>query len=287
MTTKGAKHLNNKLIPKMTRVAAAVAISLTAAGTAQAVSYVSDDGDWRVQFDSTWTAGASWRLEDRDMRLVGIANGGTAYSTNGDDGNLNFDKGDTFSRAFKGLHELNVSYQENFGVFTRFRYFYDTELVDERRPFKQLADAAINQAGKDVQLLDAFAYGSWDLGGHYAQVRLGKQVINWGESTFIQHSIAEANPLNLSALRAPGSELKEAFIPLQALWGSFDLSDNLSLEGYVQFDWAPFRFDVPGSYFATNDFVGAGGSEIYLGFGLFPEGAPGTVAVRLDDRVPS
>ncbi len=285
MTIKGAMHLNNKLIPRLSKVALAVSLTLGVTNVAQAKSWTTDDGDWTIQFDSTWTIGSSWRLEDRDMRLVGIANGGSAFSTNGDDGNLNFDKGDAFSRVFKGLHELGVSYQDTYGVFTRFRYFYDTELVDERRPFKQLAEASINQAGKDVQLLDAFAYGSWDLGGHYLQVRLGKQVINWGESTFIQHGIAEANPLNLSALRAPGSELKEAFIPLQALWASFDITDNVSLEGYVQFDWAPFRFDVPGSYFATNDFVGAGGREIYLGFGLFPEGAPGTVAIRQPDRV--
>ncbi len=269
-------------MPRLSKVAAAIALSITAITSVQAVEYQSDD--WTISFDSTLAVGASWRLDDPNPKFVGISNGGTAFSTNGDDGNLNFESGDAFSKVFKGLHELDLNYKDDFGLFTRFRYFYDAALMDDDMNFKPLTESAEGQAGKDVQLLDAFVYGSWDLSGHYFQARLGKQVINWGESTFIQHSIAEASPINLSALRTPGSELREAFVPIQSVWGSLDISESFSLEAYLQFDWKPFRFDPPGTLFAPNDFIGAGGTDINLGFGIPPEGTPGTVAVRTADR---
>lgn len=271
-------------MPRLSKVAAAIALSISAITSVQAVEYQSDD--WTISFDSTWSVGASWRLDDPNPKFVGISNGGTAFSTNGDDGNLNFESGDAFSKVIKGLHELDLNYKDDFGLFTRFRYFYDAALMDDTMNFKPLTESAEGQAGKDLQLLDAFVYGSWDLGGRYFQARLGKQVINWGESTFIQHSIAEASPINLSALRTPGSELREAFVPIQSIWGSLDLSESLSLEAYLQFDWKPFRFDPPGTLFAPNDFIGAGGSDINLGFGIPPEGTPGTIAKRIADREP-
>jgi len=268
-------------MPRLTKVAAAIGLSIAAMTNVQAVDYQSDN--WKLSFDSTWSVGASWRLEDPDPKFIGIANGGTAFSTNGDDGDLNFEQGDAFSKVVKGLHELDINYKDDFGLFTRFRYFYDSALMDDNMRFKPLTDAAEGQAGHDIQLLDAFVYGSWELGGHYFQARLGKQVVNWGESTFIQHSIAEANPINLSALRTPGSELREAFIPVKSLWASLDLNDTMSLEAYLQFDWKPFRFDPPGTLFAPNDFLGAGGTDINFGFGYVPEGTPGQSAQRVDD----
>ncbi len=278
-----ARILTTFLKPKLNAITAAIILT-TSAATLQAVEF--GTGDWVYNFDSTWTVGSSWRVEDRDSKLVGISNGGSAWTTNGDDGNLNFDSGDAFSTIFKGVHEFGATYKEDFGLFTRFRYFYDQVLEDNDLP-RPLNEAALGQAGSDVQLLDAFIFGTWNFDGHFLQARLGKQVINWGESTFIQHSISEANPLNLSALRVPGAELREGFIPIQSLWGSLDLTENLSLESYVLFDFKPFRFDVPGAYFATNDFVGAGGhgDNIHLGFGQFPEGTPGLSARRIDDRM--
>jgi len=41
-------------------------------------------------------------------------------------------------------------------------------------------------------------------------VRLGRQVISWGESTFIPNGINVINPIDVARLRTPGSELREA-----------------------------------------------------------------------------
>ena len=64
-------------------------------------------------------------MEERDKRIIGLTNGGLAYSVNGDDGNLNYDKG-LISNALKLSSEIEVSYK-NFGAFVRGFGFYDYE----------------------------------------------------------------------------------------------------------------------------------------------------------------
>ncbi len=258
--------------------------------TANAIDF--EWGDLEGSFDSTFTVGASWRVENRDKDLVGKFNNAPVvpasgsmppgvFSTNGDDGNLNFDQGRTFSQIFRGVHELEVNYH-NVGFFVRGFYFYDRELMDEDREFKELSPAALRLQGKDADLLDHFVFGSWELFDRVIEIRAGDQVINWGESTFIGHGLSEPNPLDVTKLRRPGAELREAYIPLGAVWLSMDVTDTIAIEGYWQYEWEQFAIDAPGTYFATNDFVGDGGTVVELGFGQVPEGS--SVATRIGDR---
>ena len=80
-------------------------------------------------------------------------------------------------------------------------------------------DKAKEQVCKDIRLLDAYAYGDFEIGEMPFSVRLGDQVISWGESTLIAHGISEINPVDIARLRAPGAEVKEAFIPFGACRG--------------------------------------------------------------------
>ncbi len=70
-------------------------------------------------------------------------------------------------------------------------------------------------------------------------VRLGKQVVSWGESTFIGNSINTINPIDVSAFRRPGSEIKEGLIPVNMLYLSQSLTDSLSVE--VSTSWSGTR----------------------------------------------
>jgi hypothetical protein len=65
-------------------------------------------------------------------------------------------------------------------------------------------------------------------------VRLGKQVVSWGESTFIGGGINSINPIDVSAFRRPGAEIKEGLIPVNMFYVSQSLTDNLSAEGFYQ-----------------------------------------------------
>lgn len=283
------------------------AIALGVASVLSIASFASSAKEWsfgdvEVSLDSTFTLATSIRVEDRDFNLIGNSNhpqfnwngynaatnviypsadvwalsdGG--YSNNVDLGNLSFDPGKAFSTQFVGLHELDVRYKD-FGIFARGFYFYDFALADSDRDWANpitgvTVDPCRDKSAKeelcrDVRLLDFFAYADFYVGDMPISLRLGDQVVSWGESTFIQHGINTTNPVDVPRARAPGSELKEVFIPVGMLYASFGLTDTVSLDMYYQYEWERSRLPVPGSYFATNDFAGEGGSfnNIQLGF---------------------
>ncbi|MDG1751511.1 MAG: DUF1302 family protein, partial [Thalassotalea sp.] len=120
-----------------------VAAALMCSATSQAYASNFELGNFDIRFDSTFSVGASWRVEDRNWGdTVGKSNnlnngldfsnyhpslnanpnnaviwkGEGTYSNNGDSGNLNYDSGETFSRLFKGTHELDIR-NDNMGVF--------------------------------------------------------------------------------------------------------------------------------------------------------------------------
>ena len=98
-----------------------------------------------------------------------------------------------------------------------------------------------------------------------AELRLGRQVVSWGESTFIQNGINVINHFDVSALRVPGSELKEGFLPQEMVNFSLQFSDNLSAQAIYITDWNATVPEPAGSYFSANDFAPVGGSKVVLG----------------------
>lgn len=89
------------------------AVSLATALAAPAAAITFNMGEVEGSFDSSLSVGASWSTAKRDKRFIGNANGGTGYTQTGDDGRLNFKRGDSFSKIFKGLHDLELRYKGN------------------------------------------------------------------------------------------------------------------------------------------------------------------------------
>jgi hypothetical protein len=75
----------------------------------------------------------------------------------------------------------------------------------------------------------------------------------------------------VAALRVPGSELREAYLPQEILKVGFGFTDNVTVEGIGIFDWDRTQPEPVGTYFSTNDFVPRGGQEVFLGFGQFSD----------------
>ena len=69
----------------------------------------------------------------------------------------------------------------------------------------------------------------------------------------------------------PGAELREAFRPVGLAWGSFDLSQSLSLEGFYQYDWDETVIDPPGHLFLHQRLCWAGRNARVSGFGSVPD----------------
>ncbi|EWC42972.1 DUF1302 domain-containing protein [Stutzerimonas stutzeri] len=229
----------------------ALAVALGTAAPAYAVNF--NIGEIEGQFDSSMSIGASWSMANPDMDLVGANNGGTGYTQTGDDGRLNFKKGETFSKIFKGVHDLELRYRDS-GAFIRGKYWYDFELKDESRLFKDISDSNRKEAAQSsgAQILDAFLYHNYYVGDLPGTVRLGRQVVSWGESTFIGNSINSINPLDAAAFRRPGAEIKEGLIPVNMFYISQSLTDRLSMEAFYQLEWDQTIADNCGTFFAVD-----------------------------------
>src|SRR5262245_20566924 len=180
-------------------VAAAVVASLGAlhAERAHAIDFQLANGNVTGSWDTTLTYGQAWRLEDPDCNLIATADGGCGRSPNIDDGNLNY-RDDLFSRAFKAVTEVSLQHG-NIGAFVRGSGLYDAQVMDGHSDRTPLTKDAEDQVGKYVRLLDAFAYVRFDLGRMPAELRLGRQVVSWGESTFIQNGLNVINHFDVAA----------------------------------------------------------------------------------------
>ncbi len=289
---------------RWTKLPLAVAIAAGVSSPAFAVSFPLGDAG-QAQFNTTLSAGVGWRVEDPDQRLIAQGNLGPAFanttrgsSTNNyDDGNLNFEKGDTYSKVVKGNSELFIDYSVDSSVLTRVggllrgRYWYDFELKDENRAIDPVGQRReLSRDGKDNasggEFLDAYVFSDWYFGNVPVSLRYGKQVVSWGESTFIQGGINTINPVDIPAFRAPGAELKDALLPVEMFYMSAGVTENITLETFVQTDWEKVRIDDCGTFFSTNDFVADGCGPVLLA-GQLPDSqayAQGFVAPRGGDR---
>ena len=63
--------------------------------------------------------------------------------------------------------------------------FYDFALEQDCCVRTELTQEALDWAGSRTELLDAYAWWTSAIG----EIRVGRQVLNWGESTFIQGGI--------------------------------------------------------------------------------------------------
>jgi hypothetical protein len=247
------------------RILATAVATVLAAGFAAPASAVPIESDnWSGSLDTTLSYGAMWRVQSPDCRIIANANGGCGRSANIDDGNLNFSTG-LVSNAVKATSELELKFRDSWGLFLRGTAFKDWEAADtDRTP---ISESGLDQIEEGARMLDYFFFVPFNMGEAPAEFRLGNQVISWGESTFIQGGANLTNPVDVSKLRVPGSELKEALVPQGMAYFNVSPSQNFSFEAYYQYDWKKVKPDPAGSYFSTNDIIGKGGDTVMLGFG--------------------
>ncbi|KEF30006.1 MAG: DUF1302 domain-containing protein [Gammaproteobacteria bacterium] len=260
-----------------------------------------------ASFSTTLTAGIAYRLEDQDKDLISQGNLGPEFafsdtgasSNNFDDGNLNFEQGEPYSQILRGRSELFLDYAPDsdtltrVGALVRGTYYYDYELRDNSRAVDPVGqqrelnpEAKDNAAGAD--LLDAYVFTDWYFGDTPVAIRYGRQVINWGESTFILGGINAVNPIDVPAFRAPGAELKDVLLPVEALYTSVGITPDITVEAFVQTDWEPFRIDDCGTFFSSADVAADGCGPVLLA-GQVPDSQAleeGFIAPRLGDREP-
>lgn len=250
-------------IPKLLRPFAFTLFALPALHPTTTSALDFDLGSLQGTFDTTLSLGLQWRVQSPDPSLIDQHNGGSGNNLiNNDEGNRNFERG-LISTALKATHDLELAH-DNLGAFLRGSYFYDFKLDDH----DNLSEVAKQQVAKDAKLLDAYVYGDFTVGGKALQLRLGNQVVNWGESTFIPNGISIINPVDVAKLRVPGAEIREALLPSPMIWASQELTDDLSAEAFYIARSSTVEIDPQGTYFSDNDVISPGADSLVAGFGV-------------------
>ncbi|MBC7366913.1 MAG: DUF1302 domain-containing protein [Undibacterium sp.] len=263
---------------------AAVAVLSLLVFAAPASAFQFAYGELKGSFDSTISAGALYRLQDPSAVYYGTTNSfngipGLQTSVNTDDGNLNYKKG-WVSELLKGSHDLELRYR-NFGAFVRGYYFRDLKAEDTERT--TLGYQAKDRVVSGYELLDAYVVAKLTPADTIpVDLRFGRQVLSLGESTFIPNGINIVNPVELSKLRVPGAELKEAFLPVNMLKASVGLTKDLTVEPFWLLEFRRNELEPAGTYFSTNDFASRGGQNVFLGFGSLSD--TGTLGAIPRDR---
>jgi hypothetical protein len=234
-----------------------------AAGMGQAMAFDTTIDGWQVNLDTTLSSSVDMRASPVDHAFVGKANGGLFSDANNDNGTLNYKDNTPVAATQRITTELQVK-RDNYGFFIRATGFYDPITDSEQTDFKPLSRAAVRDIGADLRLLDAYFFASPSIFGHPVDLRVGAQALNWGESTFIQFGINSINPLDITALRTPGAELRTAFLPIPVVDMRTELSAGYSLEGFWQFAWTRTKLEPDGSFFSNNDTLSDGSTYALL-----------------------
>jgi len=221
------------------------------------------------QLDSELSLETLWSTSRRDARWIGVANGGHGQSQSGDDGRLNFKRGDAISKRFEGVHGLELRLHDT-GVFLRGRYWYDAELQDESRPHKDIANGHRTPSAQAAgsQWLEAFFYHHYQWAGQSGTLRLGRQTVRWGESQFIDGGLDAINPRDLSHFIGPGEAVQGNRLPTNLLYLSQSLKSGLMLDGFYQLNWTADALSNCGTFFSTSDALAEGCAGYDVGSGL-------------------
>jgi len=203
-----------------------------------------------------------------------------SYDPSGDNGNLNFDKGEIVHAIAKLTSDISFSYAE-YNFFVRPIYYFDASYTDFTTNYpnttlqdreQELPNKAVDRVGSDLQVLDYHVSHVFNLGERGINVKVGNQVLNWGESSLLVfNSLNSINPLDATKVRMPGVDLKEFFQPLGMALISTDLFENVSVETWYGYEHKPLLIDPPGTFFSQSDLLGPGGTYAQNGQGREPD----------------
>lgn len=262
--------------PGLRRAVLASAIAAFGSGASAGDFTLGDDvtGTWTLNA----TLGTNVRMQGRDAALTSFGNanhnGGRPGTGGGstDDGDLNFKRGDVTSTTLKVVGDVELHYR-NYGALVRAKAWHDFTLATKKvvhgsfdngyEPNQRLDDSHFDRAARftGADLLDAFVYGNWALGeDSKLNLRLGNQVVNWGESIFIQ-GVNVVNPIDVPAARRAGAQVREILLPVPLLYGNLGLPGGVSLEAFYQLQWKKTVIDGCGTFFSPADVINCGGSQ--------------------------
>jgi hypothetical protein len=226
--------------------------------SAPAYSFDFTLGETKGSLITLITGGFSQRLRSQNADLI-AAPGTQGFLTGFQDahaGDLNYNSGDLFALYLKGSEELLLNFPDKYKLFARAGWIRDFKAADTR--FVPLASAARTQAAHDLFLFDLWASKDFETFGRTSRLRVGRQVINWGESLFIAGGVNATAAIDQYRLTYPGVPLKEVVLPAEMVSWAFSPVSGVNVESYYQVRWHENRLVPVGTYFSTSDYIGKG-----------------------------
>jgi hypothetical protein len=193
---------------------------------------------------------------------------------NSDDGNLNYDRGSVVNATQKFYTEI-IGDTNGVGVNLSLTGSYNPVNDINAPEFKKLKANALDSLEQDLTLLNAYVTTDFEVGDNFVDLTVGRSVVSWGEATFIPITAngLVTGALDITKLRAPGSSIKEALMPVEQIVLSTNV-DGIGFEAYYQTQSDMVKLDVAGSFFGS-EIVGEGEAGIIAG-GSFGNERAGT-----------
>src|SRR4051812_5985358 len=243
---------------------------------------------FRTSIAQEVSAGGMVRLLKRDPGLIGGGNGGTGTSVNYDDGNLNYGRGLT-AAALQGRTAFDGASSSG-ELKLEAVYFFDFVNADGENEFRPLGKEAIDRAGRNIYLNEAYVGYRGRAGDAALGVRLGNQFLRWSESPAFGHSIAPVNPTSGSRRYQPATTPRDAYVALPMLWASLTGERGWSVQGFYLLGFKPTEVEAAGTFLSGNDYYSPGARFLQLGQGspLVPDSEASVVtpATPFGSKVP-
>lgn len=233
------------------KVLAAAIISASLTGHAVAGEPIEFANGAVLDWKATATYSLGVRTEDPDPALTST-------------GNQNFDQGDLIANGASLLLEGHLN-KGNSGLVMSASGFYDDVYQDDK-----FNDDAEKYHGGYARLLDAYGYTSFAFGeSGFADIRVGKHVVAWGEALFFPSVSLAQGPSDAIKATVPGAEVKEILLPEDQISLQAEITPNWSVMAHYQYNWHPTTVSEPGTFWSTSETTGRGATCVQAipGFG--------------------
>lgn len=247
-------------------------LGMVAGPSAHAVMIDTGNPDLTINWTTEFRLGLGWRTENIDGAL-------------GDDPGMHqsdyvAQSGDMWKRRLDVVTEMDVVYKYDYGVRISAAGWYDNIYDDhdlkenpKLRGVSSYANGKLSRQaqryynGPSGEILDAFVFGRFDLGGVPVNFKAGQHSLIWGVS---QVNATDAiswsqQPANLQkGAETPGASPKELAMPLPQLSFQSQMTDHVSLSAYYHLDWKPNRMSEGGTFLGGPDYLYGESGRMYL-----------------------
>lgn len=228
--------------------------------------------DWDIELDTNLAYTLGIRAEPRDSK---IANNPLQQNDEYKFPNM----GNITSNRVDAASELSVSYQQHYGfdvsvdAWKDFAYNGGAQnnpgLYAPGVPYSALSSSPNGHYGAytnnfynvGAELENGFAFGNFNFGNVPMQIKVGRFTEYWGNALFsgFQAISYGQSPIDIiKAVDAPGTEVKDLFLPRGQVSLHADISPALTIGFQYQFEYRYDRFPEGGTFLGVADpfFVG-------------------------------